>query len=98
MNRKDGFLSILCQLPLNFFDYNNILISTKKYAEHISVNTVRIISYRGHTFKMPLSWGGEEGLLISRCFEMGGEGGVPLVYDVINEKINCNRKQAKEMK
>ena len=27
-----------------------------------------------------------------------GVGGVPLVYDVRNEKINCNRKQAKEMK
>ena len=25
------------------------------------------------------------------------EGGIPLVYDVKNEKINCNRKQAKEM-
>ena len=38
---------------------------------------------------------GEEGLLILRCFEMGR---VPLVYDVTSEKINCNRKQAKEMK
>ena len=37
--------------------------------------------------------GGREGLLILRCF-----GGVSLVYDVTNEKINCNRKQAKEMK
>ena len=36
--------------------------------------------------------GGREGLLILRCF-----GGVSLVYDVTNEKINCNRKQAKEM-
>ena len=27
-----------------------------------------------------------------------GEGGVPLVYDVTNEKINCNQKQAKETK
>ena len=25
------------------------------------------------------------------------EGGTPLVYDVTNEKINCNQKQAKEM-
>ena len=31
----------LCQFPLNFFDYNNILISMKKDVEHISVNTVR---------------------------------------------------------
>ena len=30
----------LRQLPLNFFDNNNILISMKKDAEHISVNTV----------------------------------------------------------
>ena len=27
-------------LSVNFFDYNNILISMKKDAEHISVNTV----------------------------------------------------------
>ena len=30
-----------CHFPLNFFEYNNILISMKKDAEHISVNTVR---------------------------------------------------------
>ena len=33
--------NIFCQFPLNFFDFNNILISMKKDAEHISVNTVR---------------------------------------------------------
>ena len=26
-----------------------------------------------------------------------GEEGVPLVYDVPNENLNCNRKEAKEM-
>ena len=31
----------LGQFPLNFFDYNNILISMKKDAEQISVNTVK---------------------------------------------------------
>ena len=31
----------ICQFPLNFFDYNNILISMKKNVENISVNTVR---------------------------------------------------------
>ena len=31
----------LWQFPLNFFDYNNILISVKNDAGHISVNTVR---------------------------------------------------------
>ena len=31
----------LFQFPLNLFDYNSTLISKKKYAEHISVNTVR---------------------------------------------------------
>ena len=30
-------------VPMNFFDYNNILISMKKGIEHISVNTVRAI-------------------------------------------------------
>ena len=35
--------------------------------------------------------------MILRCFGIGG-GGVPLVYDVRNEKINCNLKQGKEMK
>ena len=30
-------------VPMNFFDYNNILISMKKGIEHISVNTVRTI-------------------------------------------------------
>ena len=34
-------------VPINFFDYNNILISTKD-AEHISVNTVRAI-FQLHT-------------------------------------------------
>ena len=29
---------------------------------------------------------------------MGEEVGVPLAYDITNEKINCNLKQAKEMK
>ena len=33
--------NIFCQFPLNFFDFNNILISIKKDAEHISVNNVR---------------------------------------------------------
>ena len=50
---------------------------------------------RGHTTKMSLSWGG--GSLIWRCFGRGG-GGVPLVYDITKEKINCNGKQAKKMK
>ena len=54
--------------------------------------------FRGHTFKTSLSWGVERGSLILRCFGMGERGGVPLVYDVTNEKIYCNRKQAKEMK
>ena len=40
-------------------------------------------------------WGGES--LILRCFGRGG-GGVPLVYDITKEKINCNGKQAKKMK
>ena len=38
-------LYFLCQFPLNFFDYNNILIFMKKDAEHISVNTVKTFSY-----------------------------------------------------
>ena len=42
--------------------------------------------------------GGAVGLLILRFFGMGGRGGFPLVYDVTNEKTNCNRKQTKEMK
>ena len=50
---------------------------------------------RGHTTKTSLSWGG--GSWILRCFGMGG-GGVPLVYDITKEKINCNGKQAKKMK
>ena len=29
---------------------------------------------------------------------MGGAEGVPLGYHVTNEKINCNRKQVKEIK
>ena len=37
-------------------------------------------------------------VLILRCFGKGGGGGVPLIYDVTNKKINCNRKQLKEMK
>ena len=41
---------------------------------------------------------GRRGVLILRCFGMRGRGGVPLVHDVTNEKINCYRKQAKEMK
>ena len=32
-------------VPLNFFDYNNILISMKKDVEYISVNTVELLSY-----------------------------------------------------
>ena len=41
--RTKDFLEqyFLCQFPLNFLDYNNILISMKKDAEDISVNTVR---------------------------------------------------------
>ena len=38
-------LYFLCQFPLNFFDYNNILIFMKKDAEHISVNAVKTFSY-----------------------------------------------------
>ena len=51
---------------------------------------------RGHTFKTSFSWG-ERGsrLSILRGF---GIGGVPLVYDVTNEKIKYNPKQAKDMK
>ena len=33
--------NFLCQFPLIFFDYDNILISMKKGVEHISANTVR---------------------------------------------------------
>ena len=50
----------------------------------------------GHTSKTPLSWV-EEGIDL-KMFWDGGRGGVPLIYDVTNKKINCNRKQLKEMK
>ena len=41
--------------------------------------------------------GVEEEVVDFNVFWDREEGGVPLVYDVTNEKINCNRKQAKEM-
>ena len=41
--------------------------------------------------------GVEEEVVDFNVFWDSEEGGVPLVYDVTNEKINCNRKQAKEM-
>lgn len=37
------------------------------------------------------------GVIDFKMFWDGG-GGVPLVYDITKEKINCNGKQAKKMK
>ena len=39
--------------------------------------------------------GVEEEVVDFNVFWDREEGGVPLVYDVTNEKINCNRKQAR---
>ena len=41
---------------------------------------------------------GGRGVIDFKMFWDGENEGVPLVYNVTNKKINCNRKQAKEMK
>ena len=50
-----------------------------------------------HTLRRSLVWGGE-GFIDFNIFWDGGRGIAPVVYEVTIEKINCNRKQAKEMK
>ena len=57
-------------------------------------------SLRRHIFKASLSWGVGDGVrfIYFKMVWEGGEEGVPLVYVAKNEKMNYNRKQAKEMK
>ena len=40
---KFPLTNFFSQFPLNFFNYNSILISMKKGVDHISINTVRAI-------------------------------------------------------
>ena len=41
MTQKFPGTCFVCQFPLNFFDYNKVLIFKKKDVEHILENTIR---------------------------------------------------------